>query len=60
MLPFITGQKKWEGQQIKPFDRKDAVPLLLRAGKKYNCNSCSESIKDIEGVQFDKLLLNLL
>lgn len=60
MLPYITGQKKWEGQQIKPFNPMDAIPLLIRAGKKYNCNACLDEMRDMDAKRFDKLLLNLL
>ena len=60
VLPYITKEKNWTGNQIKPFGFKDAFPLLLRGSTKLQCSSCNNAIKKIAGEQYESLLLNLL
>jgi len=44
LYPYLTGEKTWTGQQIKPFDFKGAVPLLLIASEKLDCQTCYKAI----------------
>ena len=36
LLPYATGEKKWEHQQITEFKPQELVPLLLEAAIKFN------------------------
>jgi hypothetical protein len=58
--PFITKEKAWTGPQIHEFNRLNAVPLLLRSADHFNCRSCMDDVRHIEGGGFEKLLFNLL
>jgi hypothetical protein len=60
LLPYISKEKDWEGEQIKPFEFQAAVPLLAQGITKYNCNECKESIKEILGEKFEKSVYNLI
>jgi hypothetical protein len=60
ILPFLTKEKQWAFPEIKAFNYSDAVPVLLRCGSKFNCNNCTETIKNISKENYDKLLLHLL
>jgi hypothetical protein len=60
LLPYISKEKAWTGPEIMPFNFHDAVPLLLRGSTKFNCPSCLDAIKTIDGAQSDRLLFNLL
>jgi hypothetical protein len=60
VLPYITKEKNWTGNQIKPFGFRDAFPLLLRGSTKLQCSSCRDAIKKIAEDQYESLLLNLL
>jgi Alginate lyase len=51
LLPYISKEKKWFGQQIKEFNNADAYPLFIRGASKLNCNSCAEALRKIAGEQ---------
>ena len=59
-LPFISHESKWEGQQIKPFDFGESVPLLIEGARQFNCQKCMVNIKKIEGAKFERLRIRLL
>jgi hypothetical protein len=60
LLPYLSQEKEWEGQQIKEFEvEEDAFPLLIR-GEKLGCRNCLETIKNIGGDKAARLRLNLL
>ncbi|MBS1497185.1 MAG: alginate lyase family protein [Bacteroidetes bacterium] len=44
LSPYLLGNKNWEGQQIKDFDKTDAYPLLLDGANKYHCNNCRNAV----------------
>jgi hypothetical protein len=60
LLPYITKQKPWVGNQIKEFNYLNGFPILLRGSTKFNCNRCMEDIKNIAPDKYQKLLLQLL
>ena len=60
LLPYLLHEKKWEGQQIKDFDYEQAVPILVTAAEKYNCNTCKKGIHSIMGEKTKTLRLHLL
>lgn len=58
--PYITNQKPWTGQQIKPYEWEESYPLLLTAKQQYNCRDCTTLVNKLAGADADKLLENLL
>lgn len=58
--PYITKEKEWNGQQIKPYEFEEGYPLLLVSADKYGCNNCLEQVKKLEGLDAGKLRENLL
>jgi len=59
LLPYLSKEKKWEGQQIKDFDFEDGFPLLMQ-GERFGCKKCREVIKTIDGDKAGRLRINLL
>lgn len=55
LKPFITKEKNWTGQQIKPFPVEEGYPVLLMAAAKYNCTSCRDTVKKLAGEEGEKL-----
>ena len=60
LVPYITKEKVWTSQQIKPFNFSDAFPILLRGKYVYDCNPCIEAIKLNYPGRFEKFIINLL
>jgi hypothetical protein len=44
LQPYITKQKTWTMQQIKPFNFTDAYPLLIFGKTKLNCTNCYDAL----------------
>ncbi|MBC7948074.1 MAG: alginate lyase family protein [Chitinophagaceae bacterium] len=59
LLPYITGEKEWDGQQIKPFEVEDSYPLLAQ-GWRLGCKKCKEAIKTLADDKAERLRINLL
>ncbi|HEU4471702.1 MAG TPA: alginate lyase family protein [Flavisolibacter sp.] len=59
LFPYITKQKDWIGQQIKPYEFEEGYPLLLTAAAKLNCTQCAASVRNLEE-EADRLRLWLL
>lgn len=59
LLPYISKEKDWQGQQIKDFDFEDAYTLLIQ-GQRFGCKDCRERIKGIAGEKGQRLRINLL
>ena len=49
LLPYATGEKKWEYQQIREKKMKEAATVLRRAANAYNDAKYEQAIKKIEG-----------
>ncbi len=47
LLPYLSKQKTWTGQQITQFNEQDAVPYLLRSADHLNCPTCLDVLKAI-------------
>ncbi len=60
LKPYLTSTKKWEGQQIKPYDFEDGYMLLMEAAKHFNCSDCPQSLKQLAGEKASRLRINLL
>jgi len=59
LRPYITGKKKWEGQQIKEYDEEEGFPLLMEGAARYGCKECVQAIKSIAGDKAGRLRINL-
>jgi hypothetical protein len=46
MVPYLVQEKKWDGPQIKPFDFKEGVSILLLASNKFSCAKCKTYLAD--------------
>lgn len=61
LKPYLTNQKKWEGQQIKDFNfEEDAFPILSIAASKMDCRDCKDTINKMAGKKAAQIRLNLL
>lgn len=58
--PYLTKEKQWMGQQIKPFEFEEGYPLLAIGANKYDCKNCKQQVKNMAGNEYEKLRENLL
>jgi hypothetical protein len=58
--PYITAEKAWHGQQIKPYPFEEGYPVLLMAEKKYQCKDCRDKVMKLAGNEAQKLRENLI
>lgn len=58
--PYITKQKEWTGQQIKPFEFEEGYPILLASATKYNCKDCRNQFEKLAGEEAKTLRENLI
>jgi hypothetical protein len=59
LLPYLSQEKKWEGQQIKDFEFEDGFPLLMQ-GPRFGCKKCKDTVKVVAGDKAERLRINLL
>jgi hypothetical protein len=45
LRPYLLQEKKWTGQQIKPFDWSESYPLLMTAAEKLDCRNCRQPVR---------------
>jgi hypothetical protein len=60
ILPYITGEKPWRWPQIHGFNYYNAVPILVADMSRFQCSSCTEALKNIEGKNYVRSLFILL
>jgi len=60
IIPYITREKDWPWPQIHEFNYLDAVPLLVADRSGFQCLSCGDALKRIEGETYHRSLFNLL
>jgi hypothetical protein len=60
ILPYTTGEKTWTWPQIHGFNYFNAVPLLVADMSRFPCPSCTNALKNIEGVNMERSLFILL
>jgi len=60
VLPYLLKEKEWPGQQIKPFDYDEALPLLVKGAENYDCKVCLKQVNKIAGDSASSLRLHLL
>jgi hypothetical protein len=46
LLPYMTKELKWTGQQIKEFDFEETLPLLTTGYTYFKCAKCKNTIKE--------------
>ena len=44
LLPYLIQQKKWTGEQIKPFNYDEAIPFFATVANKKNCQNCIDKL----------------
>jgi hypothetical protein len=49
LLPYISKEKPWFGQQIKDFKYVESYPLFIKGASKLKCTTCYDSLKKIAG-----------
>ncbi len=60
LCPYLSKEKEWFAQQIKPFEfSANATPLLAQGYYKYNCQSCVKAIYNISDKNADESILHL-
>ena len=59
LVPYLLHQKEWTGQQIKPFDYEDALPVLIKGAENYHCEACKAQVNKIAGDKAKSLRLHL-
>jgi hypothetical protein len=61
LSPYLSKQKEWFGQQIKPYEYMTYSPTLLAQGYQiYHCDSCKEGMKEIAGEDYENNIQHLL
>lgn len=58
--PYLTKEKEWPHQQIKPFDSEEAYFLLESAALHFQCKTCKEEIDELAGEKAGRLKIKLL
>ncbi|HPH33712.1 MAG TPA: alginate lyase family protein [Chitinophagaceae bacterium] len=58
--PFLSKEKDWEGQQIKPFTFEDGYGILYDGAAHFQCKNCKEEVKRLAADKAERLLLHLL
>jgi hypothetical protein len=59
IYPYLSRERRWKGQQIKPFDFSEGAPILIKAATKFNCTKCIKAIDKLGLREVDRLLLIL-
>ncbi len=60
LLPYLLMEKSWTGQQIKPFDFKEGIPLIALSYSIFSCIKCKEAIPKIHPTKPESLRIFLL
>jgi hypothetical protein len=60
VLPYLLKEKEWTGEQIKPFDYDEALPLLIKGAENFHCKVCLQQVNKIAGDNSSSLRLHLL
>jgi hypothetical protein len=59
MKPYLTQEKKWDGEQIKDFEFDEGYMLLMEGQRHFNCKDCIQSVKTMAGDKASRLRINL-
>ena len=52
LVPYLTGEKPWTGEQIKPFNFDEALEFFAEISRNYNCPGCTKKVADISNPKF--------
>jgi hypothetical protein len=52
LLPYISKEKSWFGQQIKDFEYAESYSLFIRGAAKLKCTTCHDALKKIAGEEY--------
>jgi hypothetical protein len=52
LIPYLTGEKAWTGEQIKPFNFDEPLEFFAEISKKYNCPACDKKIAEISNTKY--------
>ncbi|MEO6612241.1 MAG: alginate lyase family protein [Chitinophagaceae bacterium] len=58
--PYISQEKKWEGEQIKDFDYEEGYYLLMNGAAHFDCRKCRDIVNDLAGDKKQRLRVQLL
>jgi hypothetical protein len=58
--PYLVQEKQWEGQQIKEFNFRETIPLMMQGKSHYSCPKCTDTINQMAGKDAPKLRIHLL
>jgi hypothetical protein len=59
MKPYLTQEKKWDGEQIKDFEYEEGYFMLMEAAVHFKCNDCKERVRSLAGEKAGRLRINL-
>jgi len=60
LKPYLTGEKNWDGEQIKDYDFEDSYMLLMEGYDHYKCKDCQQAVQQLAGDKAPRLRLKLL
>lgn len=60
LKPYLLNEKKWEGEQIKPFDIEEGYFVLVQAENHLGCKKCRSAVSQLAGEKAEQLRLNLI
>ncbi|MEO6734676.1 MAG: alginate lyase family protein [Ferruginibacter sp.] len=60
LVPYLLGEKKWEGPQILSFKFEEAIPLLIEGAKHYSCTGCRQQVNKLLGEEASNSRYHLL
>jgi hypothetical protein len=52
LIPYLTGEKAWTGEQIKPFNFEEPLEFFAEISKKYNCTACDKKVAEISNTKY--------
>jgi len=58
--PYLSKEKEWEGQQIKPFTYEDGYGVLYEGAAHFQCKTCKEEVKRLAADKAERLLFHLI
>lgn len=60
LKPYLTGEKKWDGPQIKEFEVEEGYDILQDGYRHFQCKDCTQAIKNLAGDKSARLRIKLL
>lgn len=60
LKPYFTGDKEWQGEQIKPYDFEDSYMLLMEGFNRFKCRDCEQAVQRLADDKAPRLRIKLL